>query len=392
MRSGATIFALVVLLALAACATAQTRAGTASSATHPTPAASDSQPSVVTAIWPLARIHFPDGHCAPNPHVACGDAAAASWTSPTRAQLAHTTEPSGTPIVAGLPPIVGVATTVGRACVWTRDGEVWCWGRYGWMGNDALLLPGAVRVVDFGVGTPADLDVPIRGLALRGDSTCALVAPSQSGPAAGAWCWKASPPDVAGVAELQLPGDFSALVAGGGFACVLDARGEVSCWGTYGVTDFAQFGGTRTIVDCDERADSVPRPNGVEQMPLDSPVRALVARGGTACAVTDDGSVWCWGGESGPCTFAARGPIRVPGLESTVALSVGRVLCALDTLGDVRCAEESASAAVFHAPERIALRDRARSVDVGEDDACATLVDGSEACWDYQPRARAIPK
>jgi alpha-tubulin suppressor-like RCC1 family protein len=80
---------------------------------------------------------------------------------------------------------------------------------------------------------------------------------------------------------------FGALTAGDDFTCALDAKGKVFCWGgtTLGQTGDTSFAKTNQP---DPKA-----PHVVTGLPL--PARAIAAGAVTACAVLEDGSVWCWG-------------------------------------------------------------------------------------------------
>ena len=80
---------------------------------------------------------------------------------------------------------------------------------------------------------------------------------------------------------------FGALAAGDDFTCALDAKGKVFCWGstTLGQTGDPSFAKTN---QSDPQA-----PHVVSGLPL--PARAIAAGGTTACAILDDGKVWCWG-------------------------------------------------------------------------------------------------
>src|SRR5262249_44402335 len=111
------------------------------------------------------------------------------------------------------------------------------------------------------------------------------------------------------------------------FGCALTADGTVWCWGFAVGTDPLQSRDTPVAVD------------GL------SGVRTLATSSVAdhACAITGDGALWCWGdnsmGQLGVGDIASRAaPTRVPGLAGVVSVAVGSThTCALASDGALWC-------------------------------------------------------
>ncbi|MGB1584042.1 MAG: RCC1 domain-containing protein [Solirubrobacterales bacterium] len=73
------------------------------------------------------------------------------------------------------------------------------------------------------------------------------------------------------------------VVTGGSHTCALSDAGRVSCWGA---NSLGQLG----------TGDTGPRPSPAPVTGLDGPVLTIAATERGTCAVKQDGTVWCWGG------------------------------------------------------------------------------------------------
>lgn len=188
------------------------------------------------------------------------------------------------------------------ACVTTTDGVVGCWGRRA--SYAAVAMPdgrGATQVV------AGDA----HGCALLDDGTVA--------------CWAAAEPAarIAGVEEI------TALAAAGGRTCAASKAGEVRCWGAGSSPTSVAMPMTGTLT-------TQGAPARVVALALGSTKAsgAGTSSGDYACALTDGGSVACWGeNRYGQCGLApvrathgeprVEAPSLVKGVHGAVSLSAG---------------------------------------------------------------------
>lgn len=118
------------------------------------------------------------------------------------------------------------------------------------------------------------------------------------------------------------------------------------------------------------------------------------------CALTGQGTVWCWGKtDSGECgVVPAEGsvgttpPTPVDDIEDVIAVTAGKLhTCALRIDGSVLCwgsngagqlsADPNGALKVTGTPQEITSVDSAVGVGAGFQHTCATLADGAVACW-----------
>jgi alpha-tubulin suppressor-like RCC1 family protein len=111
--------------------------------------------------------------------------------------------------------------------------------------------------------------------------------------------------------------DAEGVAVGSQFTCVLHANGSVSCWGW---NLFGSLGdGEAPHENCDtgtQMADCSRTPVSVATI---DDATAISASGDRACAIREDGSVWCWGAnrnhEAGGASMEAQfSPVRVAGI------------------------------------------------------------------------------
>ena len=220
-------------------------------------------------------------------------------------------------VVPGITDAVAVAVGAGFTCVAHRDGGVSCWGRnwYRQLGVDTEgssrstpeRVPGLADVVAISAGQ--DHICAVRG---NGDLSCwgwvygsstsfritsvGLVASVSSGGTqtcvttvdGHVYCWDL---DTTTVLQASLVSGISDAVetsVGDGTVCVLHRDGGVSCWGENSV---GQVGEDTTV----------PRLEPVRLGGIADAVDVSVSSGSPdvgphACAVHQDGSVSCWGG------------------------------------------------------------------------------------------------
>jgi E3 ubiquitin-protein ligase HERC3 len=128
------------------------------------------------------------------------------------------------------------------------------------------------------------------------------------------------------VIDLGAPGDVTHIAAGTDHQCALIGKGVVKCWGR---NDSGQLG----LGTIDSRGDG-PGEMGASLPPVDVDpghmVKQLAAGGAHTCALLDDQSVKCWGanfaGQLGEGTVFNRGnvPLEMGNFLTRVDLGTGR--------------------------------------------------------------------
>jgi alpha-tubulin suppressor-like RCC1 family protein len=230
-------------------------------------------------------------------------------------------------------------------------------------------------------------------VAAGGDHTCAL---DEQG---GVWCWgnnwagqlgdgttdrRESATQVVGLAS-----GVKALAAGENFTCALTEAGGVKCWGRNAEGEL----GNGLTEDLSIPADVVG---------LESGVVALATGASHACAVSESGSVLCWGSNIWGRANGNRDesdqdllvPQTVQGLSATyVAVAAGqRHTCALSAQGALECWGAAGIPGVdrtMHGPLMVPGLERGvTAVSAGLLHTCAVLEDGSLRCWGDNDRGQ----
>ena len=161
------------------------------------------------------------------------------------------------------------------------------------------------------------------------------------------------------------------LAAGGDHTCAILSNGEVQCWGTGG----AELG--------DGRATGI------------TSAIAIGAGDRHNCVVLADGTVLCWGdnlsGELGNGSYgsSSRSPVAVTGISTATAVAAGAAhSCALLADGSVQCWGENSGGQLgngtttdAHTPIAVSGISTAVAIAAGANHTCAILVDGSMRCW-----------
>jgi alpha-tubulin suppressor-like RCC1 family protein len=255
------------------------------------------------------------------------------WGDNYHGQLGNGSEDdsdSPVPVVGLDAGVVAIAAGSDHTCAIQGDRLV-CWG----YNSNGQLGDGGVEDQRIPVEV-SDLPGPVRAIALSKHSTCALIEDGS------VFCWGSSIYGFLGegvdedsgtpVRIRGIPAGVISISAGEYFACVLTGSGEVYCWGNnsagqLGDGTFDYSGGAVQAVSA-----------------LESDVIALASGEAHTCALTNTGSVFCWGANS----YGQLGdfsqemsplPVSVPRLGGDIsAITAGTYhTCALTSTGDVWC-------------------------------------------------------
>jgi alpha-tubulin suppressor-like RCC1 family protein len=236
-----------------------------------------------------------------------------------------------TPASAGDVPLGALATAVvagkGTTCAILTDRSVRCWGR-------VLAFPGnaaGASSVDASHAVTPDVGSPVMQLALGELGACALV---QGGAVI---CFGGT---YQTAQHVTLPEPATSVNVAAEHACAVLASGKVACWGAagwawmYGSTGVSPDGGYAVdpfVVDVGGRAVAVD------------------ARQDRTCALLDTGGVRCWGQPRtpGPLGYGNVYPVRpdqvatlgdlLLGARATALAGTASGECALTDRGTLRC-------------------------------------------------------
>ena len=359
---------------------------------------------------------------------------ASCWGNNNSGELGNgtvTTSSSPGPVEGLSTAATAIVAGANHVCVALDDGTVACWGdnTLGEVGNGettrartpaavvgmssgvttvsagltgCAIQGGSLRCWGFGgTGAIGDGDfadrfapVPVTGPASTSTSvgtnthTCAVID-------GGVRCWGGNSYGELGngstkhsataVAVTGLGSGMAEVVTGGAFSCALSDGGAVSCWGfgAYGALGNGSTGNSHTPVPVQG---------------LGTGVAHIAAGGGSVCALTDVGSVLCWGYDAqgqlgdGPHPDGAHGasPIEVTALPAAAtAVAVGDShACAVTSPGAVWCWGLNTSGQLGTGttdgplgPTAVTgATSGATSVAVGRDFSCA-VVSSALMCW-----------
>jgi alpha-tubulin suppressor-like RCC1 family protein len=287
----------------------------------------------------------------------------------------------------------GHTCAVGRASTGATAPTFVCWGsdQAGQLGDNS----------NTDRATPAPIKMPIVPDAIAAGAlhTCAIDASAEL------WCWGRGSSgqlgpghllDTAFPVEVALPSgqfDATAVTAGDAHTCVLVSPadglgGQILCFGDNTTGELGD--GTTTSRPTPGVADLGSGPTAVR-------AAAVTAGGGHTCAIDLAGRVWCWGsGSHGELGNGVTGDqpmpteIELPGGATAAAISAGGShTCAADPAGDLFCwgANDRGQLGTgtagpdLLAPTRIAALAPISHVAAGDAHTCATLRDGTIACW-----------
>jgi alpha-tubulin suppressor-like RCC1 family protein len=309
-----------------------------------------------------------------------GNGATPGGPTPTPGHPVSTTLPTDVLPPADAAPLSGVsALTAGayHTCALDTGGAVLCWGANG---NGQL-----------GDGGQSDSALPVNVSGVSGQvsqlsagftHTCAVAAGD-------AWCWgqDGSSEEPLLTPRMLLPdaAGLPAIGSGRAFTCAI-AKGEVWCWGS---NQFGQLG-----TGSPERTERLPaRVAGLKD------AIAVGAGWYFTCALTDRGTVSCWGnnqygslGNGATGSLPRSTPVDVVGLSNVQQLAVGGGhACVRTAESAVKCwgtnnygqlgdgTQEDRSTPV----DVIGLDSGVAGVFAGTGQSCALLESGSVKCWGH---------
>lgn len=236
--------------------------------------------------------------------------------------------------VEGLSGVVAVTAGGAHACALTSEGGVKCWGdnENGQLGDGTTRSSGVPHDV-------AGLASGVRSIAAGAFHTCALM---ESG---GVKCWggndsgqlgdgttiqRVTPTDVLGLDE----GVASIASGPGRRTCAVTTGRVVECWGS---NDSGALGvGSRDIFA------TYSTPTAVVGLPQDMNQVSTGLR--NTCAVSDEGTAYCWGDNQwevlGPRRRSSSVPVEMRDLPRDIAsMAVGLAAqCAITADGGLYCA------------------------------------------------------
>ncbi len=279
-----------------------------------------------------------------------------------------------------------ITTDVGVfGCAILTDSSLWCWGdnRFGQLGlgsTEPQLLPTAVL----------DLPSNIAKAAIGSGHSCAETVSGDL------YCWGRNQTGQLGLGNMdaqmrpvQVPlhgFTVDKLSAGGGYSCVRAPEGTLWCWGA---NQYGQLG----------LGDTTLRTQPIQVSALGTNVGRFSTGATHSCAITQDGTVWCWGdnryGQLGVGDLQQRStPTQIDptSLGSvTQVLLGGRHSCALKENGSLWCWGENRFGQLGTGdvdsrltPVQVAPLILGSDVTVayaGGAHTCAIKSDGSVYCW-----------
>ncbi|MEZ4673994.1 MAG: hypothetical protein R2932_07085 [Caldilineaceae bacterium] len=297
--------------------------------------------------------------------------------------------PSLTPVPVrglanGVVAIAAAGTLLGgHTCALTDAGAVRCWGLnfFGELGDGTE----ATRTVPVAV---SGLSSGVTAIAAGGGHSCALMT-------RGIQCWGANSSGQLGdgtetdhstpVTVSGLPGGVAAMAAGNSHTCALTGGGEMFCWGG---NLYGQLG------DGSESKRSSPsKVNG-----LPGNVSAIAAGGSHTCALLRDNSIHCWGDNeygqlgNGTATTHSSQPLAVSAAgRNFAAITAGSShTCALTDDGSVQCwghnffgqlGDDAASASKSIPVAVQGLAHPIPAIAVGTWHTCALTEERTVHCW-----------
>ncbi len=297
------------------------------------------------------------------------------WGKNDKGQLGNgTMSPAASFVdVIGITNAVEIAGGGDRTCARLSTGHVKCWGDGdgGRLGNNATASS----------GTPVDVSNLVDAIAITaGDyNTCVLRSNGHTA------CWGSNGigdgSSTRSVPTEPTPAftDAVGIGAGWGHTCVLRSNGSAKCWGTYNV--WGQVGdGTKQ--DRTTPVDVLGITNG-----------STVALGTYhSCARLSNATVACWGNNQGGQLGLGtkdegdHSATAVPGLTDVASIyGNGFGTCAITTNGTPYCWGSSPGTGfgASTSPQEVTALGKTTEIAGGSGHTCALKANGEIACWGY---------
>jgi alpha-tubulin suppressor-like RCC1 family protein len=269
-----------------------------------------------------------------------------------------------------------ISAGAAHTCAVLKDGTLWCWG----FGDDGQLGDGN------GVGSPtpvqvASLDTNVASVGAGAFHTCAVLKDRTL------WCWGLNQDGQLGDGTTTsrlapVPIGLTAVkqaAPGSGSSCAVKQDGTLWCWGRNDDGQLGQGNRARSLVPLQVTA-------------LGAAVTQADVGVLHACALKQDGTLWCWGtGALGNGTTESLLPVQVTALGTSVAaVSAGQFhTCARETDSTLWCWGGDGQGQVgqpptpqFLTPVQVdALGATVAQVSAGDQHTCALKQDGALFCW-----------
>lgn len=276
-----------------------------------------------------------------------------------------------------------------RTCALRADGTAFCWG-------DNHLGATGTGVADTIITRPTPVlgGMKFTQLALTVASACGLAPDGQ------AYCWGANDYGELGdgstlshgaPAPVQTSERFRMLAAGQTHVCGLTGAGTVFCWGAAGEGQ----AGVPVAVTSEIRTSPV-------QVQTAQLFTSIAAGALHTCALTADGSAYCWGWneyDQGGTTAGSLTPWTpkpvIGGLHFVSIAAGDQFTCGVTTAGTLTCwgtywlgtyttMYETAPRTIDPAPPSLV------AVSTGGSVPCVATASGGAACWGYAAGSRQV--
>jgi alpha-tubulin suppressor-like RCC1 family protein len=184
-----------------------------------------------------------------------------------------------------------------------------------------------------------------------------------------------------------------AIAITGGFlhTCALISDGSVQCWGDNAYGEL----GIGSITTTGIQGSAMPVP----VVGLPAPATAIASLNLTTCALLNDGSVWCWGGNSDGQLGTSSGtvsptPLKIALSGKASSISAGDHVCAVvsgsvwcwgdNSFGELGNGQVLGNTGMYWTPtpQKVSGLSGVSTVSVGGAHTCA-LAGGSITCWGH---------